>query len=84
VSPRELEYEKSKRLGSGSYGDVYRGKLRSKEVAIKKFSYQQFDDDLVNDFKKEVEMLAKLRRIFDNGDYTFTVKIQMSFSFLEL
>ncbi len=50
----------------GSYGDVFKGKLRGKDVAIKKFTFQQFDEELVRDFKKEVEILAKLRRMWRN------------------
>jgi hypothetical protein len=31
----------------GSYGDVFKGKMRGKEVAIKKLTFQSFDEDTV-------------------------------------
>ena len=40
---------------------VYKGDLRGKEVAIKKLNIQEFDDETLDNFKKEVEILSKLR-----------------------
>jgi len=61
VSPKEIECDKKIKLGSGAFGDVFKGKLRGKEVAIKKLSFQQFDQDTLNEFTKEVGVMMKLR-----------------------
>jgi len=56
----------TEKLGSGSYGTVYSGKLNSKHVAIKKFTYiekskisKQYED--WRGFMKEYSMISKLQ-----------------------
>ena len=41
IEPKELEYFEA--IGSGSFGDVYRGKVRGKECAIKRLKGQVRD-----------------------------------------
>jgi serine/threonine protein kinase len=50
-----------KRLGSGAFGEVYKGKLYGKEVAVKKLLNQNLDGDSLSSFKKEVTIMSKLR-----------------------
>ncbi|PRP74643.1 SH2 domain-containing protein [Planoprotostelium fungivorum] len=61
VSPKEIECDKKTKLGNGAFGDVFKGKLRGKEVAIKKLSFQQFDQETLSEFTKEVGVMTKLR-----------------------
>jgi serine/threonine protein kinase len=63
ISPLITSTEK---LGSGSYGTVYSGKLNSKQVAIKKFTYiekskisEQYED--WRGFMKEYCIISKLQ-----------------------
>jgi hypothetical protein len=59
LTPKELEYDRSaKPLGSGAFGDVFRGKLRGKDVAIKKLVFQELDEQTLTEFKKEVSVMA--------------------------
>jgi len=62
LNPKEIEYDKSsKPIGSGAFGDVYRGRLRGKEVAVKKLVFQELDEATMSEFKKECAVMAKLR-----------------------
>jgi serine/threonine protein kinase len=51
------EVEIGRELGSGAFGTVFRGKMRGKDVAIKKLNVQQFDDDTLAAFKQEVAIM---------------------------
>jgi serine/threonine protein kinase len=55
------EIELGEKLGSGSFGEVYKGKLRGVDVAVKKLSLKQIDERKINQFKKEVAIMSKLR-----------------------
>ncbi|CAD7958190.1 unnamed protein product [Amoebophrya sp. A120] len=63
IDAKELEFREL--LGSGGFGSVHRGYYRSKLVAIKKLyvvtSDQQVNRELIEEFAKEVKMLAKLQ-----------------------
>jgi len=59
IDPSELEI--GRELGKGAFGTVLKGKLRGKEVAIKKLNVQEMDEDSLADFKQEVEIMSKLR-----------------------
>lgn len=50
-----------KRLGSGAFGEVFKGKLFGKEVAVKKLLNQNLDPEALAAFKKEVAIMSKLR-----------------------
>ena len=53
------------RVGSGSFGDVYRGRLWGTEIAVKTLRTEELDMDSANevldDLKKEVSILSQLR-----------------------
>lgn len=49
------------RIGIGSYGEVYKGAWRESEVAIKKFMEQNVSASVLQEFKDEVEIMARLR-----------------------
>lgn len=56
VPAEEIEFHRSPsaRLGQGSFGEVYRGALRGKEVAIKVLKQQDVSEAQLQDFKKEI------------------------------
>jgi len=47
-------------IGSGSFGKVYRGRCRSKAVAVKILHKQQFDPQTLAAFRKEVYLMSKI------------------------
>lgn len=49
------------RIGRGAYGEVFKGVYRETEVAIKLFVDQDVSDKLIEAFRKEVDILKKLR-----------------------
>ncbi|ELP92836.1 tyrosine protein kinase, putative [Entamoeba invadens IP1] len=54
--------EESSQIGEGSFGVVYKGIFRGNTVAIKKMKISgEQDDDLMMEFKNEVNMLDKFR-----------------------
>ncbi len=55
IDPSELEL--GRELGKGAFGTVFKGKLRGKEVAIKKLNVPDFDEEALLEFKQEVEIL---------------------------
>ena len=60
LGPLEIakgEVEVSSVLGEGTFGKVYRGTCRAKRVAVKILHRQELDEDTLDDFRKEVEML---------------------------
>ena len=59
ILAEELEYKE--KIGGGCFGNVYNGTCRGKDVAIKKLFKQELDEKLLADFKKEVEIMARLR-----------------------
>ncbi|XP_020958557.1 serine/threonine-protein kinase EDR1-like [Arachis ipaensis] len=44
----------AERIGLGSYGEVYRGKWRGTEVAVKRFLDQDISGESLEEFKSEV------------------------------
>lgn len=62
--PPEIEASEislGKKLGQGQFGAVYRGVCRGKEVAIKLLFRQDLDDAVLGKFKKEVEIMTRMR-----------------------
>lgn len=51
------EIEKTAVLGDGSFGTVYQGRCRSKDVAVKVLHKQDLDAKTLAAFRKEVEIL---------------------------
>jgi serine/threonine protein kinase len=49
------------KLGSGSFGTVFRGMCRGKEVAIKVLRQQSLDDKAVAEFKRECKIMSSLK-----------------------
>ncbi len=49
------------RIGRGAYGEVFKGVYRETEVAIKLFVDQDVSDKVLEAFRKEVDILKKLR-----------------------
>ena len=48
------------KLGTGSFGDVWRGTCREQPVAIKILHRQDFDAKQLRVFKREVEVLSQI------------------------
>ncbi|RYR52574.1 hypothetical protein Ahy_A06g027473 isoform D [Arachis hypogaea] len=46
---------------TGSYGEVYHADWNGTEVAVKKFLEQDFSGDALNEFKREVRIMRRLR-----------------------
>jgi serine/threonine protein kinase len=49
------------RIGLGSYGEVYRAEWNGTEVAVKKFLDQDFSGDALEEFRREVRIMRRLR-----------------------
>lgn len=59
IDPRLLKVEN--KVGSGSYGDLYRGTYCSQEVAIKVLRLERINPEMVRDFSQEVYIMRKIR-----------------------
>jgi serine/threonine protein kinase len=58
VQPHEIKcFEK---VGGGCFGEVFRGKCRGIEVAVKRLYRTDLDEKTLTDFKKEIEIMSKL------------------------
>ncbi|MED6120786.1 Serine/threonine-protein kinase edr1 [Stylosanthes scabra] len=64
VSECEIPWEDlviGERIGLGSYGEVFLADWNGTEVAVKKFLEQDFSGDALNEFKREVRIMRRLR-----------------------
>ncbi|KAM0944103.1 putative protein kinase TKL-CTR1-DRK-2 family [Dioscorea sansibarensis] len=64
VAEPEIPWEHlviGERIGLGSYGEVYRADWNGTEVAVKKFLDQDFDGDALDEFRREVKIMRRLR-----------------------
>ncbi|KAF6253092.1 kinase-like domain-containing protein [Scenedesmus sp. NREL 46B-D3] len=59
IDPSEITL--GQRIGIGSYGEVYKAMWRGTEVAVKRFLEQNLSPQLVQEFKDEVDIMARLR-----------------------
>ncbi|KAG2726881.1 hypothetical protein I3843_01G129700 [Carya illinoinensis] len=48
-------------IGQGSCGTVYHGLWYGSDVAVKVFSKQEYSDDVIHSFRKEVSLMKRLR-----------------------
>jgi len=55
-----VEIEKNRVLGDGSFGTVYAGKCRQKDVAVKFLLKQDYDEKTLQTFRNEVEVMSKI------------------------
>eukprot|EP01114_Cavostelium_apophysatum_P012082 TRINITY_DN2680_c0_g1_i2.p1 TRINITY_DN2680_c0_g1~~TRINITY_DN2680_c0_g1_i2.p1 ORF type:complete len:334 (-),score=76.92 TRINITY_DN2680_c0_g1_i2:726-1727(-) len=58
IDPTEVE--KAGVLGDGSFGTVYAGKCRQKDVAVKVLLKQDFDEKTLQAFRHEVDLMSKI------------------------
>jgi len=59
IDPAQIEL--GQRIGIGSYGEVYKGTWGGTEVAVKRFLETKLSPQLLQEFKDEVAIMARLR-----------------------
>jgi len=60
----EIPYEEltlGAKLGEGAFGIVYKAKWRGTAVAVKELKYQNLNEEVLEEFRKEISILGKLR-----------------------
>jgi len=55
------EIEWGEKIGTGCFGNVYKGKCRGVGVAVKQLLKQELDARALEDFRKEVDIMAQMR-----------------------
>ncbi|XP_058777733.1 serine/threonine-protein kinase STY17 [Vicia villosa] len=59
IDTSQLKYEN--KVGSGSFGDLFRGTYCSQEVAIKVLKPERINTDMLKEFAQEVYIMRKIR-----------------------
>ncbi|RDX71410.1 Serine/threonine-protein kinase STY17 [Mucuna pruriens] len=59
IDTNQLKYEN--KVGSGSFGDLYRGTYCSQDVAIKVLKPERISTDMLKEFAQEVYIMRKIR-----------------------
>ncbi|XP_038906334.1 serine/threonine-protein kinase STY17-like isoform X3 [Benincasa hispida] len=59
IDTRQLKFEN--KVGSGSFGDLYRGTYCSQEVAIKVLRPERINEEMLKEFSQEVYIMRKIR-----------------------
>ncbi|KAL0550613.1 hypothetical protein IC582_015135 [Cucumis melo] len=59
IDIRQLKFEN--KVGSGSFGDLYRGTYCSQEVAIKVLRPERINEEMLKEFSQEVYIMRKVR-----------------------
>ncbi|XP_057449224.1 serine/threonine-protein kinase STY17 isoform X2 [Lotus japonicus] len=59
IDANQLKYET--KVGSGSFGDLYRGTYCSQDVAIKVLKPERISTDMLKEFAQEVYIMRKIR-----------------------
>ncbi|EFA85214.1 SH2 domain-containing protein [Heterostelium album PN500] len=61
IDKQDIIINRDAKIGAGAFGSVFKGSVRGKEVAIKKLTQQFYDETVLNEFRKEVCLMTKLR-----------------------
>jgi len=59
IRAEEIIY--GEKIGGGCFGSVYKGRCRGADVAIKKLLKQDLDPRVLEDFRKEVDIMTQMR-----------------------
>jgi len=60
----EIKFEEIKwgeKIGGGCFGSVFKGKCRGQDVAIKQLLKQDLDSKILEDFRREVDIMTQMR-----------------------
>jgi len=62
IHPEDIVVDERHKLGAGQFGTVFRGRLKGKDVAVKRLLVQKFENTKnEEEFKKEVKIMSSLR-----------------------